>query len=385
MAIQNTACPTRQNVALFLMVAMLVSFFGLFALVPGQAWSDTRDEVAQARQTVAARSEEYAQAMAATEQAQAQVADCQSRIAALEAQVPAARENAAVAMRTQYKYSQNAAGLLELILSADGFESFISMVSYLNAVQGDTEYQLEQLLELEGQLAQENATLEELLSQCRQYEAQAQEALEEALAAQSRAEARLAAEEEAARQAAAAAAAAAAQQQSSIVTVVDEQTGENVYYEQAPDGSLEEVDEEHAQDVIDQEQQQQQPGNDGGGASVGSDVDMWAARIDAYLAGSPLAGYGRDFAAAALTYGVDPRWSPAISMIESTQGRYCFRPYNAWGWMGHSFSSWSEAIWEHVSYLGWMYGGQLTWEAANIYCDPGDEWYYAVKGQMECI
>ena len=98
-----------------------------------------------------------------------------------------------------------------------------------------------------------------------------------------------------------------------------------------------------------------------------------------------MSGYGRVFAQAALAYGVDPRWSPAISCIESTMGAYCFRPYNAWGWMGHSFSSWEEAIWAHVEYLGYMYGGKLTMDAANIYCDPGEEWYYAVLGEMESI
>ena len=122
-----------------------------------------------------------------------------------------------------------------------------------------------------------------------------------------------------------------------------------------------------------------------GGSTGDSTVDSWAARIDAYLAGSTLSGYGRVFAQAALAYGVDPRWSPAISCIESTMGAYCFRPYNAWGWMGHSFSSWEEAIWAHVEYLGYMYGGKLTMDAANIYCDPGEEWYYAVLGEMESI
>ncbi len=56
------------------------------------------------------------------------------------------------------------------------------------------------------------------------------------------------------------------------------------------------------------------------------------ARIDAYLAGSPLEGQGVTFATAAWNNGVDPRWSPAISNTESSKGLYCSGSCNAWGW-----------------------------------------------------
>ena len=67
--------------------------------------------------------------------------------------------------------------------------------------------------------------------------------------------------------------------------------------------------------------------------SVGEEafVQEWTQRIDAYLAGSNLAGHGCDFAQAAWDYGVDPRWSPAISNTESGKGAHCFLPYNACG------------------------------------------------------
>ena len=115
-------------------------------------------------------------------------------------------------------------------------------------------------------------------------------------------------------------------------------------------------------------------------------INTWSARIDAYLAGSPLAGQGRTFAEAAWEYGVDPRFSPAISMIESTQGRYCFLPHNAWGWGSSSWSSWEEAIWDHVAGLAIGYGGQLTYAGAHKYCPPNaDFWYAGVKANMERI
>ncbi|MFR9006856.1 MAG: hypothetical protein ACLVKA_10885, partial [Collinsella aerofaciens] len=114
---------------------------------------------------------------------------------------------------------------------------------------------------------------------------------------------------------------------------------------------------------------QQASQNMGGGAVatpnngvVNWDVDQasfvaeWAPRIDAYLAGSPLEGQGATFANAAWKYGVDPRFSPAISNTESSKGRHCFRPHNAWGWGNASWGSWEEAIDAHVSGLARGYG-----------------------------
>ena len=116
-------------------------------------------------------------------------------------------------------------------------------------------------------------------------------------------------------------------------------------------------------------------------------ISTWTARIDAYLSGSPLAGYGRVFAEAAWDNSVDPRWSPAIACIESTKGTYCFRDYNAWGWMTSTrFSSWEESITAHVAFLGDVYGPTLTPAAAQKYCPPTwQDWYNKVGGQMNLI
>lgn len=115
-------------------------------------------------------------------------------------------------------------------------------------------------------------------------------------------------------------------------------------------------------------------------------VAEWGARIDAYLAGSPLAGYGSVFAMAAWDNGVDPRWSPAISNTESTKGANCFLPYNAWGWGDHGWSSWEEAIYAHVSGLAAGYGYSLTYENAAKYCPPhAGDWYNTTLSQMQMI
>lgn len=115
-------------------------------------------------------------------------------------------------------------------------------------------------------------------------------------------------------------------------------------------------------------------------------VAEWSARIDAYLAGSPLQGYGATFAAAAFDNGVDPRWSPAISNTESTKGRNCFRPYNAWGWMAESWSSWDEAINAHIAGLARGYGYTITVANAKKYCPPTYlDWYAKTLSEMTKI
>lgn len=122
--------------------------------------------------------------------------------------------------------------------------------------------------------------------------------------------------------------------------------------------------------------------------SVGKDafIAEWTARIDAYLAGTPLAGTGSIFATAAWENGVDPRFSPAISNTESGNGAHCFLPYNAWGWGDSSWSSWEEAINAHVSGLARVYGYSLTYAAAQKYCPPNyDHWFNNTLSQMKLI
>lgn len=112
-------------------------------------------------------------------------------------------------------------------------------------------------------------------------------------------------------------------------------------------------------------------------------VAEWSGRIDAYLAGSPLAGYGATFAEAAWDNGVDPRWSPAISNTESSKGAVCFMSHNAWGWGASAWGDWDTAIRSHVAGLASGYGYSLTLDAAQMYCPPhAVDWYNKTLAQM---
>lgn len=122
--------------------------------------------------------------------------------------------------------------------------------------------------------------------------------------------------------------------------------------------------------------------------SVGKEAFMaeWSTRIDNYLAGSELEGYGSVFAEAAWDNGVDPRWSPAISNTESGKGAVCFRPCNAWGWGDSGWGDWDSAIRAHVAGLAAGYGYSITVAAAQAYCPPNwEEWYSNTLGQMALI
>ncbi len=115
-------------------------------------------------------------------------------------------------------------------------------------------------------------------------------------------------------------------------------------------------------------------------------VAEWTGRIDAYLAGSPLSGYGAVFAEAAWDNGVDPRWSPAISNTESGKGSACFRSCNAWGWGNTGWGDWDTAIRAHVAGLASGYGYSITPAAAQSYCPPTwQSWYNKTLEQMTLI
>lgn len=122
--------------------------------------------------------------------------------------------------------------------------------------------------------------------------------------------------------------------------------------------------------------------------SVGREafISEWTERIDNYLAGSPLAGHGSTFAEAAWDAGIDPRWSPAISNTESTQGRVCFKSHNAWGWDQTNWPDWDTAIRAHVAGLAQGYGFTISYSYAMRYCPPNyDNWYRDTLGQMQLI
>lgn len=97
-------------------------------------------------------------------------------------------------------------------------------------------------------------------------------------------------------------------------------------------------------------------------------IDIYLTEVD-----SPLTGYGRAFVSAGRTYGVDPFLVVSIAGKESSWGKHCFLPYNAWGWGDLSFKNWEDAIFTYTRCLSEEYirKGRTTPDVIGpIYCPP---------------
>ena len=345
------------------LLAVLMAFAGLTCAIPARdAWAVTEDieaEISEEQAAVEQTAAAYNDAVARVAELDAQIADNEARIAELEDELPTQRASSAEAVRDLYKLQQNGGSMISALLAAQSIGEFLSQLDSLTRIFGHYSDEAAELAAMLEELEQTRASLDEARVEAVEQQEAAEQALAEAQAARERAQQEAIARAEAERAAAEEAARQAEQQQQQ-----DQQQSVDSGTALAP------------------------PTNDGADWSTDKTafVQQWAPRIDAYLAGSPLAGQGTAFASAAWDYGVDPRWSPAISTVESSKGAVCFRPYNAWGWGSSSWSSWPEAINAHVAGLARGYGYTLTIEAAQKYCPPNwEHWYSRVGAEMNLI
>lgn len=356
--------------------ALAVAFTATPMIAPLSAYAisaETQAQLESAAQAVEDSAAAYDEAVANLEELQAQIDENTAAIAELQEQLPVQQEAASEAMREMYKYQTGSNQLVTMVLNSESMSDFITTCVYMDEIQASNVEAIEELNATQSELEQTQAELDEQKRQLEEQEQAAADALAEAQ--QLRADAQAQAEAEAAAELAAALAA----QDTSPAESTEDSNGDNPYNTANQSGQT-------ATTVVT------------GGAvnwnmSREEFIAEWTGRIDAYLAGSPLAGHGATFATAAWDYGVDPRWSPAIACIESTKGLYV--PYgnsnNAWGWTAsgggfRTFSSWDEGITAHVRYLRNMYGTTLTIAAAKRYCPPTwQDWYNKVGSQMNLI
>ena len=335
----------------------------------------------------------YAAAREEVDAAAASMDETLERIEELEKQIPVQQERSAQAAREQYKLKQQGVGVVNLLLGADDFYSFLNQLEYMSRISDANTAEMNRLSQLKDEIV---AQRDELKTAQRDAEAKAEEARKAMEAAQeAQAEVQRRIEEEARAQAEIAAMAAALAEEPRDNDSGAPASGGTGAVDSPPitddggsGGSGGSGDAEKTDDVKADEAGNADGGDEGGGEVAANDdsLEGWTARIDAYLAGSPLAGQGKTFAEAALKYGVDPRLSPAISFTESSKGLCCFLPHNAWGWGSSSWSSWEEAIDAHVGGLARGYGGQLSIEGAKKYCPPNwKTWYDRTLAQMNMI
>ena len=403
------------------LVAVAVGFALAVAFLPGALAHaediDTDPEADEFQQEIERTAAEYEQAVEQLDAARASASENADRIAELEEQIPLQQQRSAEAARQQYKLQQGGSGLLELLFAADDFYGFMVSLDYVSRVSQANVDEMNRLSDMKTELDEKQKQLVADRYAAKEHAAEAKAALKEAQEARKEAQRR--AQEEARRQAEEAAAAAeqAAREAEEAAKAQAEAEAAQKAEEEAKaaqETAEKEAAEEDASDDQDSESSDGQDEGDGQADSAsdgdeladpsgapldtpsedGADwdadeaafVNEWAGRIDAFLAGSAMAGQGTAFAKAAWTYGVDPRWSPAIANTESSLGANCFLPYNAWGWGSASWSSWEEAIDAHVGGLARGYGYTISIRAAQKYCPPNwENWYNNTLAAMNMI
>lgn len=348
-----------------MLAGILIIVVALFALVCAKPAYADDDELTQLQAQIESTADDYDKATAKVAELQQQIADNQSRIDEITKQLPAQQERSSGAIKALYMLQQEGYSMFQMILGSDDLGEFLQRLEYMDCIEQHNVAQLEKLSAMKSELEYNQSSLNDAAKQADLEVDRAQRALQQAQAARQEAQDRAVA----AAAAEAAAAQAGATQAVSGEGVDSQNTASSVSADDSSGGVSGSV---SSDDV-------------NWSSDKAAFVAEWTGRINNYLAGSPLSGYGQLFAESAWDSGVDPRWSPAISCIESGKGSVCFRSYNAWGWMGRSFGSWEEAIPAHVSYLARVYGGTLTYSAAAKYCPPGDSWYNAVLAQMNSI
>ncbi len=385
----NPKCRPRQRMPLAVALSATLAFGSVPALgLSGQAaWAediDTNVQADAAQQEVERTAAEYDQAMARIDELNQQISDNEARIAEIEETLPAQQERSSAAAVKLYKTQASTPGLLEMVLSSENIVDFFTSLEYVSHIFSSNQSEIKRLQDMKDELDQTRRTLSQAKKDADTEASNAEQAL--AAAQEARQEAQRKAQEEAARQAEEAAKAAAEAQAAQEAQAAKEaaEAEQAASANAAADSAGESTDASGGSSSGTVEA----PSNDGADWTSDKDsfVVQWAGRIDAYLAGSPMAGTGEVFAEAAWDYGVDPRWSPAISYTESSKGLYCFSSCNAWGWGSTSWDNWEDAIRDHVAGLARGYGYTISVEAAKKYCPPNwEHWYNTTLAQMNMI
>lgn len=113
-----------------------------------------------------------------------------------------------------------------------------------------------------------------------------------------------------------------------------------------------------------------------------------AERIKKFYAkwNSPMADHAEFIVETADHFGIDWRLIPAISIVESSGGIFCFKPYNAFGWGSRGFANFEESIYTVTKGIATGYGSDNPLLIAHIYCPPTAEiWGAKVSNLMSQI
>ncbi|MGI6221035.1 MAG: coiled-coil domain-containing protein [Coriobacteriales bacterium] len=354
-------------------------------LLVNAGFAHADDEVAELNVKVEETAKQYNEAKQKVADIEKRITDNEAKIKTLQAEIDEQQAVSNDAVRSLYIYQRQTPSLINLVFSTDDVHTLFGTLDYLNRYENKNMSVINEQIARKEDLEATGVQLEKDMAEATKAEQEAETALKEAQAA--REEAMQRAAEEAARQLKEAQEAAARE-------AAEKEAQAELERQQAEEAA---ADESEAAGEDSENPEYEGDENAVAEGSISSSdvawdspkedfVNTWAGRINNYLAGSPLSGYGENFAVAAWDYGVDPRWSPAISCVESSKGAICFRSHNAWGWGNSGWGSWEEAIDAHVSGLSRGYGFSLTLGAAKKYCPPTyQDWYNRCLSEMNKI
>lgn len=287
-------------------ITTLALFFALTVFLAGGGFvqiSLADEEADQLEAQVKSSADAYNDAVTRQEELAAEIAELDARIAELEAKLPAQRERSDESIRALYKYEYDSSSVLMMLLESTSVTDMLAIVDSYNWIIEYNTAEIQSAIKMENELKSAKQQLET-------NKADVDKAAQDALS--SLQQAREARERMAAR----AAAAQAAEQQANQYIL---------------NSSLASAEEKQAASEANNSASSANASNVGWSSDKSQFVNEWAPRINAYLSGSPMSGTGVAYAAAAWDNGVDPRWAPAISYVESSKGAVCYRSYNAWG------------------------------------------------------
>lgn len=284
----------------------------------------------------------------------------------LESLVPSQQERSDEAARQLYKIQERPYSMFDMLLDANSFEDFLAQTEYVDRVTKTNVAEINKTRALIKAVSDERASIETARAQA---QAQLDAAKAQVEAAEAELESVYKAREDRARM---------GRERAQSELKANSKSSDDDKDDEAISGDLAALDDGADWHMTEEEF-----------------VAEWAPRLNAYLAGSALAGEGEHFAKSAWKYCIDPRWSAAISNIESSKGAVCIRPHNAWGWgaadsdpynLASEWKSWEEAIDAHSRGLANGYGYTLTLSGARTYCPPNwKHWYEVTLGEMAKI
>ena len=352
-------------------VSAVLSVALSFAMIPAVAFAAgeverANEAVNEAETEVSRTASAYDEAVAEQDRLAIEIKTLGEKIDVLEAELPEQEKRSNESCVALYKLTGIDSSVLATLLSAKSITDAIAIADSYNYIINQNVRQMEHTAKMKAELESSLSQVQSDKADADNAAAQAESALESAK--QAREEAKKRAEQAQAEEAAAAK--KAAEEKIAAATTKKEKKKARA------EAKKEESSSNNAS-----------IGNVDWSSDKVAFVNKWAPRINSYLAGSPTAGTGKAYAAAAWEYGVDPRWAPAISLVESSKGAVCFASHNAWGYGGSGFSSWTEGINAVVSALGsGLYGGALTKAAAQTYCPPNwQHWYSTCASEMAKI